>query len=305
MSVAVVEAEAWRFYRVSVAAVRRLGPSFVRLTFTGPDLDEFADNGWDQRFKLVLPAAEGGYSGLVPGSGWYAAWRALPEPRRPSIRTYTVRGVRPDLREVDVDMVLHGDGGPASRFAGSARVGDEVVLLGPNTRFTGVHGGLEYRPPVGHTGPVLLAGDATAVPALLEILARLPEHTRGEAVLEVPTARDVQPAERPAGMRLTWLVCDHGSKSGLPAAVDAAVERLAVPRDAAAPEQELEPDPGDDPVWDVPDTVPPSAAAGLYAWLAGESSVITGLRRRLVRDLGVDKRSVAFMGYWREGRPGG
>jgi NADPH-dependent ferric siderophore reductase len=40
---------------------------------------------------------------------------------------------------------------------------------------------------------------------------------------------------------------------------------------------------------------------GLYAWIAGESKVVTGLRRTLVADLGLDRRQVAFMGYWRRG----
>ncbi|UMG94793.1 SIP domain-containing protein [Nocardioides sp. TF02-7] len=40
---------------------------------------------------------------------------------------------------------------------------------------------------------------------------------------------------------------------------------------------------------------------GLYAWIAGESKVVTGLRRRLVKELGIDRGQVAFMGYWREG----
>jgi len=39
----------------------------------------------------------------------------------------------------------------------------------------------------------------------------------------------------------------------------------------------------------------------LYAWIAGESGVVTGLRRHLVRELGMDRRQVAFMGYWRRG----
>ena len=38
-----------------------------------------------------------------------------------------------------------------------------------------------------------------------------------------------------------------------------------------------------------------------YYWIAGESSVVTRLRRHLVRDLGVSRHQVAFMGYWREG----
>ena len=40
---------------------------------------------------------------------------------------------------------------------------------------------------------------------------------------------------------------------------------------------------------------------GLYAWIAGESGVVTTLRRHLVKELGMDRRQVAFMGYWRRG----
>jgi NADPH-dependent ferric siderophore reductase len=44
-----------------------------------------------------------------------------------------------------------------------------------------------------------------------------------------------------------------------------------------------------------------AGAVGLYVWIAGESGMVTSLRRRLVRDLGMDRRQVAFMGYWRRG----
>ncbi|MDP3892553.1 SIP domain-containing protein, partial [Nocardioides sp.] len=40
---------------------------------------------------------------------------------------------------------------------------------------------------------------------------------------------------------------------------------------------------------------------GLYAWIAGEAGVVTGLRRHLVKELGIDRHQVAFMGYWRQG----
>jgi NADPH-dependent ferric siderophore reductase len=40
---------------------------------------------------------------------------------------------------------------------------------------------------------------------------------------------------------------------------------------------------------------------GLYAWIAGEAKVVTGLRRALVKDLGIDRHQVCFMGYWRVG----
>jgi len=48
-------------------------------------------------------------------------------------------------------------------------------------------------------------------------------------------------------------------------------------------------------------TVPGHRLGEVYAWVAGESGVVTALRRALVRDLGMDRRQVAFMGYWRRG----
>lgn len=46
---------------------------------------------------------------------------------------------------------------------------------------------------------------------------------------------------------------------------------------------------------------PVRGSAGCYAWIAGEAAIVRDLRRHLVRDLGVDRRWVAFMGYWRRG----
>lgn len=295
---------AWRFFDVEVAAVRRLSSSFVRLTLTGPNLDDFADNGLDQRFKLVLPDAHGGYDALPRDPDWHVAWRRLPDDRRNPVRTYTVRAVRPAERELDVDLVLHGDGGPASRFAARAVVGDRLVVLGPNRRYGDEHGGLEFRPPAKHVGPTLLAGDATAVPAVLSVLDGLPAGAFGEVVLEVPNAADIAVGAGvvvPPGLRVTWLVRRDHAPSGLPGAVDAALSRMAggsgVGDETAS---FIEPDP-DELLWDVPDE---AQADGLYAWIAGESSLVRRLRRHLVRDLGVDPRSVAFMGYWREGGAG-
>ena len=39
----------------------------------------------------------------------------------------------------------------------------------------------------------------------------------------------------------------------------------------------------------------------LYAWIAGEAGLVTGLRRFLVNEIGPHRRQVAFMGYWKRG----
>jgi NADPH-dependent ferric siderophore reductase len=44
------------------------------------------------------------------------------------------------------------------------------------------------------------------------------------------------------------------------------------------------------------------ATSGPYAWLAGEAGAIKGLRPHLVLEAGLDRGSVAFMGYRLLGR---
>ena len=39
----------------------------------------------------------------------------------------------------------------------------------------------------------------------------------------------------------------------------------------------------------------------LYAWIAGEAGLVTGLRRFLVNEIGLHRHQVAFMGYWKRG----
>lgn len=297
----------YRLFRVEVRRRRQLSPSFLRVTVTGDDLDAFADNGYDQRIKLVFPlpgagAREGAadiMGGLadLPATDWFAHWRALPDERRNPIRTYTVRQVRPELREVDVDIVTHHGTGPAAVWADAATPGDPLALVGPDAGYAGNHGGVEFRPPDG-TRTVLLAGDETAVPAICAILERLPDDLDGEALLEVPDPADRLPVTAPSRMRVSWLArcgAPHGSR--LVPAVKAAATRLLAPA-PAVPDALEDVDVDSQLLWEVPE---PGTAPD-YAWLAGEAGVIRTLRRHLVAGRGLDRRAVAFMGYWRLGR---
>lgn len=289
-----------RLFEVEVLRVRRLSPTFQRITMTGPDLGEFADNGFDQRIKLIVPLPGVGFDHLARGTDWYQHWRTLPDHLRNPIRTYTVRAARRDVGEVDVDFALHGDGGPASRWADAAQPGDRVAIVGPNAAYSGAHVGLDFRPHSG-TQRLLLAGDETAVPAIASILECLPAAARGEVLLEVPHTVDALTLAHPHGMRVTWLGRNgaaHGSRL-VPALRDVAAELFAAEeRRVVQPVDDVDVD--SDLLWEVPDGAP--TTSGRYAWLAGEAGVIKTLRRHLVTDLGIDRRSVAFMGYWRRGR---
>ena len=293
-------APTYRFFAVTVARTQPLGPSFLRLTLAGQALTGFGVGGDDQRIKLVLPRDGAPVRGLLTdGPDWYRAYCELPDDRRPYLRTYTVRAARPELGELDVDVVLHGvDGGhagPAATWAATAVPGDPVVVLGPDRPGRGRAWGCEWAPPV--DGPLFLAGDETAVPAIGAILEALPAGRPTVAVVEVPTAGDILQFSVAPDVQVRWLVRgDRARGAALVPAVHAALGELGVAQRSAG----VDPDDVDldrELLWEVPEV----RAEGCYAWLAGEAGVVKTLRRRLVRDLGLPRNSVAFMGYWRLG----
>jgi NADPH-dependent ferric siderophore reductase len=296
------ERAAYRPYRATVARIQELSPSFRRVTFTGPDMHYFAPHGLDQRIKLVFPVdgrigdlGLDDESALVEGS-WYARWRELPDAARNPFRTYTVRAVRPADRELDVDFVAHGDGGPAAQWLQSAAVGDELVIVGPDARSLSSAMGMDWHP--GSARDVLLAGDETAAPAICSILESLPAGIRAAAFIEVSTARDILSVSSSADVALTWVTRSDGQR------LEAAVRAWAAESDAYAPviaptRQVLaDIDVDVELLWDSPE----ESAGQFYAWVAGESAMVKSLRRFLVSELGVDRKRVAFMGYWRLGK---
>lgn len=287
--------------RAHVAAVERLSPSYVRVELGSAELVDLADGPWhDQRIKLVFPTADGVLPPVIaPHDDWFGFWADLPEERRGVMRSYSVRDVRGSGsdRRLVVDFVLHlepGATGPASTWAAAAQAGSELVLVGPRRGHD--VGGIEFRP--GTAEEILLVADETAVPAACRILDDLPAGARGAAFFEVPEGADVLVTRELAGLPVTWLA-RTGRGHGVPL-VDAVLDHLGA--SAAEPGS---PD-GGELIWEVPAEPASGAPAGvarpdLYAWIAGESSVVTALRRHLVRGGQVDRHQVAFMGYWRRG----
>ncbi|MFI6444095.1 siderophore-interacting protein [Kitasatospora sp. NPDC050543] len=258
----------FRFFDAQVVRSRRLGPTMVRVTLGGEQLRAFASGGRDQSFSLFLPHP-GQDAPVLPveaGEGWFHEWRALPEDVRAVMRSYTIREQRTDTAggtELDVDFALHGDLGPASRWAATAGPGERVILLGPavaDNRSVG------FRPPDG-TDWMLIAGDETALPAIGGILDQLPAGARARVWIEVPHAEDIQDLPCAGEVAATWLVREHAGTAPLLNAVRAA---------------------------ELPQGTP-------YAWIAGESGAVKALRRHLVGERGFDRRSVTFSGYWRLG----
>ncbi len=196
-----------------VHAVSRLSPAFVRIELASPAFVDLGVDGFDTRFKVVLPGPTGELPTIPPAAeDYYAAWLAAPDEARSPMRTYTIRDIVRDGSGVRlvVDFVVHEDTGhglgPACRWALGASPGDVVQVIAPHRLSS--YGGTEFDP--AGRAHLLLIGDETAVPALARILDDLaPGHT-GEVFVEVPTAADVLDLPTPAGFEVTWFARDGG-----------------------------------------------------------------------------------------------
>jgi iron complex transport system ATP-binding protein len=321
-------------FEVEVKRVQRLSGNFQRITFAGSCLAEFGVQGQthDLRIKVVVPSVDSDGQALpmpkfdCSDTAWYRNWLQLDAGVRGSMRTYTVRAARcggPEP-EIDIDFVLHfdeaGKGGPASSWAAAAQPGDRVSIIGPNAAHCVTaesYGGVEWRP--GMARHVLLAGDETAVPAITAILESLPADITGHALLEVPAHTDTLPVSTQSSVQVSWL--PRGSRPHGELLEAAVREAVALPGWASVDGAPVPPRPVIEDVnvdeailWETPQRLTeaavkatpnphaPSGALPFYAWIAGEAAVVRGLRRYLVTEAGIDRKQVAFMGYWRSGR---
>lgn len=254
------------FVTAEVTRAERISPSFVRITIAGEELTNWRHLGFDQWFRLAIPVAGEAtqferLSNRFDMRG-YLRYLTLPKATRPAIRNYTVREFRPASSELDIDFVVHGD----AEAEGAGIAGPWAASLPRGARVALIDQGCGYRPVEG-ARRVLLAGDESALPAVLGILRDLPRDSVGEAIIEVPEAADEQPHEAPEGVEVHCIARAHGTTAG-----EAALAALR-----ALPER-------DGPV---------------SAFVAGEQRLATGGRRILVNDRGVPKSDVDFCGYWR------
>jgi NADPH-dependent ferric siderophore reductase len=128
-------------------------------------------------------------------------------------RRYTIRTARPEVGELDLDVLLHGDWA-GSTWGATAAAGDAVSFQGPR-------GKLQLTSADWH----LLAGDESALPAIAAICEALPEHEAAIAVIEVQDATDEVPIPH---ADVHW-VHRGDAAPGAPDRLVPAVEALAWP----------------------------------------------------------------------------
>jgi len=252
-----------------VLRAEHLTPAMVRLTLGGPGVAGFAPSPHaDSYVKLVfLPGVGQTASGADVLATWTtpdgrvdleAARAALPPEHQPRMRTYTVRAYDDLELTLTVDLVVHGAEGVAGPWAAAAVPGDEVVVVGPGGGYT----------PDLTADHHLLAGDASALPAVAVALERLGPAASGYAVLEVADRAEEQTLRVPDGIALRWV---HTGDAAPGARLVAAVRALPWP------------------------------TGRVHAFVHGEAGSVRELRRYLRVERGLGTADLSISGYWRLG----
>jgi NADPH-dependent ferric siderophore reductase len=213
---------------LTVARIERLGDGFAAITFTGEALADFTSLSFDDHVKFMFPEAGG-------------------EQVR---RDYTPRRFSREARELVIEFALHGDG-KASDWARRAVVGQQAVVGGPRGSMI-VPLELDWH---------VLAGDATALPAIARRLEELPGGSRAIVLVHAASA-DRRAFEGAADVDLRWF--------DTPEALVAALQALALP-------------PGRG-----------------FAWGGGEASLMARVRQ-VLNDKGVPREATRVSAYWKQG----
>jgi NADPH-dependent ferric siderophore reductase len=208
-------------YLAEVVAVRDINPHLREVTMRGSDLHALPSAGPDSFVSLLLPPP-GRTDLTIDRTFTWEGYAKMAEDDQPATASYTIRRSRPDEGEIDVLMVLHGDAGPASRWASRTQPGDTVGIWGPRTTFE----------PPESTDWYLLAADETGLPAVAAILESLPEGTTARVFAEVAgeAERQALPASPP--VEVTWLHRD-GAPAGTATVLLDAVKAMPWPGGSA------------------------------------------------------------------------
>ncbi|MFB8075614.1 siderophore-interacting protein [Streptomyces californicus] len=187
-------------HRAVVARVRPLTATMTRVTLHGEGVRDFRTTGTgDEYVRIFLPHGPDRTDVSLPRTTEQGGWETPEGQPVAPMRTYTIREVRPEAGEIDIDFVLH-EGGIASTWAAGARPGDVIGLNDP----TGL-----YSPPDDLAWQVLVA-DQTGLPAVARLLENTPDHVRTRVVLEAPDPSAVLPLRELPDSKVTWTYGGNG-----------------------------------------------------------------------------------------------
>ncbi len=262
-----------RVNTMTVLRREQISPHFVRLYLGGEGFDDFqaavgtsGDPDTDMYVKFIF--APEGVTYPEPFD-LQEVRTTLPPEQQPVLRTYTVRRVDPQAREILVDFVVHSDEGIDGPWAASVEPGETVRFIGP---------GSGYRPK-SDAAWHLLAADEAGLPAVAAALEALPADAIAKVFIEVAGPEDELDLIAPPGAEIVWV-----HRGGAAGEVDDSVAGDNAPLIAAVRNAEwLDGEP--------------------HVFIHGEAqAVMHNLRSYIRKERKVSPANASISGYWRRGR---
>ncbi|WP_179471021.1 siderophore-interacting protein [Mycolicibacterium vinylchloridicum] len=252
-----------------VVSTEQLAPHMVRVVLGGTGFDTFTPGEFaDSYVKFVFVRDDIDVASL-PQPLTLNSFDELPPEQRPTVRTYTVRRVDPEAREITVDFVVHGEHGVAGPWAAAAKAGDTIFLMGPSGAYS----------PDPDADWHLFAGDEAGIPAISAALEALPPNAVGKVFIEVAGPEDEIDLAAPESVDITWIY--RGGRADL------------VGDDRA----------GDNAPLVEAVTTAPWLPGQAQVFIHGEAqAVMHNLRPYVRKERGVDAKWASISGYWRRGR---
>jgi NADPH-dependent ferric siderophore reductase len=253
-----------------VVRSEQLTPHLIRVVLGGTGFDTYSPNEYTDAYVKIVFVRDGVDVGALPQPLTLDSFNALPVEQRPDVRTYTVRRVDAERREISIDFVVHGEHGVAGPWAAAATAGQPAYLMGPSGAYA----------PDPAADWHLLAGDEAAVPAIAAALEALPDNAIGKVFIEVAGPEEEIELSAPAGVKVRWIY--RGGRADL------------VPEDLAGDNAPL--------ITAVKEAT--WLPGQVQVFVHGEAqTVMHNLRPYIRKERGVDaKWANSISGYWRRGR---
>jgi NADPH-dependent ferric siderophore reductase len=253
-----------------VVRSEQLTPHLIRVVLGGKGFGTFTPNEFTDAYVKIVFVDDRVDVGALPQPLTLDSFNAVPVEQRPTVRTYTVRRVDAERREISIDFVVHGEHGVAGPWAAAATPGQAAYLMGPSGAYA-PDPAAEWH---------LFAGDEAAVPAISAALEALPDDALGKVFIEVAGPEDEIALSAPSGIEVSWIY--RGGRADLVSedlAGDNAPLIAAVKEAAWLPGQ-------------------------VQVFIHGEAqTVMHNLRAYIRKERGVDAEwASSISGYWRRGR---
>jgi NADPH-dependent ferric siderophore reductase len=250
-----VRREPPRFRRARVVAVEDVTPHLRRVRLAGDELRGMDPGLPGASVRLLTPEAADAPVVVPEWTG--NEFRAADGTRVP-IRTLTPVAPDPAAGLLTLDVVRHGTG-VLTAWVDAVGPGGEVAVSGTGRGYT-------VDP---EADAHLLAGDESALPALRQVLAAVPDGLPVQLLAEVRAAEAEVPFPDRPGLEVRWIVADPEAPPG-----DGLVHAVAA--------ADLSP--------------------GAHVWAAGEAAAVQRIRRHLFDDRDVPRSRAHVRGYWKVGR---